>query len=87
MIEMIHTDLGPELEAIVLSLIENGKYSSRTQVLRESEELKGWRDAQAQAFKELLESRLSTPSSEYIPVEEAFDRLYRELGIKGDRSA
>ena len=31
---MIHADLGPELEAVVLNLIENGTYSSRAQVLR-----------------------------------------------------
>ena len=86
MTEMIHAELGPDLEAIVLNLIESGKYSSRTQVLRDSEELKDWREAQALAFAELLDSRLATPSSEYIPVEEAFDSLFRELGIKDDGS-
>ncbi|ANH69985.1 hypothetical protein [Mitsuaria sp. 7] len=50
---MIHADLGPELEAIVLDLIESGKYSSRTQVLRDSEELRAWRAAQ---LKELDDS-------------------------------
>lgn len=80
---MIHADLGPELEAVVLNLIENGTYSSRAQVLRESEELRGWREAQVSEFTDLLERRLATPSSAYIPVDEAFDRLYRELGIQG----
>lgn len=42
---MIHADLGPELETVVLNLIESGKYSSRAQVLRESEELREWREA------------------------------------------
>lgn len=83
---MIHADLGPELEAVVLNLIESGKYSSRTQVLRESEELRDWREAKGRAFTELLERRLATPSSDYIPVEEAFDRLYRDLGITGEDS-
>ncbi|WP_423595794.1 type II toxin-antitoxin system ParD family antitoxin [Roseateles sp. MS654] len=49
---MIHADLGPELEAIVLDLIESGRYSSRMQVLRESEELRAWRDAQLTEFED-----------------------------------
>jgi len=84
---MIHADLGPELEAIVLNLIESGRYSSRTQVLRDSEELRTWRESQLRAFEAELESRLATPSADYIPADEAFDRLYRELGIQRDGDA
>ena len=51
---MIHADLGPELEAIVLDLIESGKYSSRTQVLRDSEELQGWREAQLRELEDSI---------------------------------
>jgi hypothetical protein len=40
-----------------------------------------------QAFRELLDRRLATPSSEYIPVDEAFELLYRELGIEARTSA
>ena len=87
MTEMIHADLGPELEAIVLNLIESGRYSSRMQVLRDSAELKAWRESQLRAFKAQLEGRLTTPSADYLPVDEAFDRLYRELGIQRDGNA
>ena len=56
---MIHAELGPDLEAIVLDLIESGKYSSRTQVLRDSEELKDWREAQLRAFDASIERGLA----------------------------
>ncbi|MGN7874795.1 hypothetical protein ACTJKJ_14605 [Roseateles sp. 22389] len=40
-----------------------------------------------QAFRELLDRRLATPSSEYIPVDEAFEQLYQELGIEAREGA
>jgi len=76
---MIHADLGPELEAIVLNLIESGKYSSRTQVLRDSEELQGWREAQLRAFDQSIERGIAdAKAGRGIPLEEAFERLYLE---------
>ncbi len=76
---MIHADLGPELEAIVLNLIESGKYSSRTQVLRESEELKGWREAQLRAFDASIERGLAEiAAGGGVPVELAFKRLFEK---------
>ncbi|RZI57833.1 MAG: type II toxin-antitoxin system ParD family antitoxin [Rubrivivax sp.] len=76
---MIHADLGPELEAIVLNLIESGKYSSRTQVLRESEELRGWREAQWRALDASIERGLAEiKAGGGIPAEEAFERLFQK---------
>jgi len=76
---MIHTDLGPELEAIVLNLIESGKYSSRAQVLRESVEFKGWRDAQLRAFDASIERGIAEiKAGGGIPAEEAFERLFEK---------
>ena len=40
-----------------------------------------------QALLELLDRRLATPSSEYIPVDEAFESLYREMGIEAPEGA
>ena len=79
MTEMIQADLGPELEAIVLSLIESGKYSSRTQVLRESDELKGWREAKLRAFDASIERGLAEiRSGGGISAEDAFERLFQK---------
>ncbi|MDH0864063.1 type II toxin-antitoxin system ParD family antitoxin [Mitsuaria sp. GD03876] len=77
---MIHADLGPELEAIVLNLIESGRYTSRTQVLRESEELQGWRDAQLREFDASIERGIADArAGKGISVEEAFETLYSEF--------
>ena len=76
---MIHADLEPELEAIVLNLIESGKYSSRTQVLRDSVELQAWRDAQLRAFDASIERGIAdAKAGRGIPLDEAFERLYEE---------
>ena len=76
---MIHADLGPELEAIVLNLIESGRYTSRTQVLRESEELQGWRDAQLREFDASIERGLAEiKAGGGLPAEEAFERLFQK---------
>ena len=75
--EMIHAELGPDLEAIVLDLIESGKYSSRTQVLRDSEELKDWREAQLRAFDASIERGLAEiKAGGGVPAEDAFERLF-----------
>ncbi|RZI62085.1 MAG: type II toxin-antitoxin system ParD family antitoxin [Rubrivivax sp.] len=73
---MIHADLGPELEAIVLNLIESGRYSSRTQVLRDSEELRAWREAQLKEFSDsITRSKASAAAGGGKPAAEVFDRL------------
>ena len=70
---MIHTDLGPELEAIVLNLIESGKYSSRTQVLRDSVELQAWREARLKAFEDSFAEGVAEEAiSEGESVEDVF---------------
>ncbi len=61
---MIHADLGPELEAIVLDLIESGKYASRAQVLRDSEELRSWREAKLKAFEDSFADGIAEAASE-----------------------
>lgn len=76
---MIHADLGPELEAIVLDLIESGKYASRTQVLRDSVELQAWRAAQLRALDESIERGIAdAKAGKGIPLDEAFEILYEE---------
>ncbi len=76
---MIHADLGPELEAIVLNLIESGKYSSRAQVLRESVEFKDWRETELRAFEASIERGIAEiKAGGGIPAEEAFERLFEK---------
>lgn len=73
---MIHADLGPELEAIVLNLIESGKNSSRTQVLRESEEFQAWRKAKLQEFSDsITRGKAIAAAGGGKPADEVFDRL------------
>lgn len=46
------------------------------------QEIRARGEAQRTALCDLLERRLATPRDQYIPMEEAFERLYRELGIE-----
>jgi hypothetical protein len=46
------------------------------------QEIRAKVEAQQAALCELLERRLATPRDQYIPMEEAFERLYCELGIE-----
>lgn len=73
---MIHADLGPELEAIVLDLIESGKYSSRTEVLRDSVALRGWREAKLKEFSDsITRGKAIAAAGGGKPADEVFDRL------------
>ena len=82
MTEMIHAELGPDLEAIVLNLIESGKYSSRAQVLRDSEELKDWREAQLRAFNASVDRAVvDIKAGKGIPLDEAFATLRAEFPL------
>lgn len=82
MTEMIHAELGPDLEAIVLDLIETGKYSSRTQVLRDSEELKDWREAQLRAFDASVDRAVADiKAGKGIPLDEVFETLRAEFPL------
>jgi len=79
---MIHAELGPDLEAIVLNLIESGKYSSRAQVLRDSEELKDWREAQLRAFNASVDRAVvDIKAGKGIPLDEAFATLRAEFPL------
>jgi antitoxin ParD1/3/4 len=82
---MIHADLGPELEAIVLDLIESGKYSSRTQVLRNSVELQAWRAAQLSEFEDSISRGLAAAAAGAgKPADEVFDRLTAKYQAMAD---
>ncbi|WP_343629059.1 type II toxin-antitoxin system ParD family antitoxin [Roseateles sp.] len=63
----------------MLNLIESGKYSSRAQVLRESEELREWREAQVMAFDASIERGLAEiKAGGGVPAEDAFERLFQK---------
>jgi antitoxin ParD1/3/4 len=82
---MIHADLGPELEAIVLDLIESGRYASRTQVLRDSEELRGWREAKLSEFEDSISRGLAAAAAGAgKPADEVFDRLTAKYQAMAD---
>lgn len=85
---MINTDLGPELEAVVSGLIERGKYSSRAQVLRVSEELRGWREARLQEFEDSITAdKAEAAAGGGKSVKEVFDRLSAKYQAMIDRGS
>ncbi|HEY1396994.1 type II toxin-antitoxin system ParD family antitoxin [Roseateles sp.] len=57
----------------MLNLIESGKYSSRTQVLRDSVELQAWREARLKAFEDSFAEGVAEEAiSEGESVEDVF---------------
>ncbi len=78
----ISADLGTRLEAVVDSLVKNGRYGSKSEVLREGVRLVQEREA---ALAELeAELRLGLDDIEAgrtIPAEEVFDQLERKYRL------
>jgi antitoxin ParD1/3/4 len=77
-------NLGPKLEATVNNLVKNGRYGSRSEVLREGVRLVEEREkALARFDAEIAKGLDSIKDGKGIPVDEAFDRLdaYIELAL------
>ncbi|WP_431049111.1 hypothetical protein [Roseateles sp. L2-2] len=71
--------LEPAIAELVAAVLARGKYASRMEVLRKSEELKAWREDQIRAFDEELARRLATPKDQYLTIEEAFGPLLAKI--------
>jgi len=75
MTEMIHAELGPELEAYVQQLIDSGRYSSRQEVLKEGVLLLQQQE-HLKAFKTMLDKGIEDSENGLgRPADEFFDEL------------
>jgi antitoxin ParD1/3/4 len=72
----ISADLGPNLEAVVEDLVKNGRYNSKSEVLREGVRLVQEREAALRRLDAALARGLAdVEAGRTKPAEEVFDRL------------
>ena len=72
----ISADLGAKLEAVVEDLVKNGRYNSKSEVLREGVRLVQEREAAlAQLDAMIAEGMADIDAGRTKPAEEVFDRL------------
>jgi len=77
---MISADLGATLEAFVTSLVESGRYNSKSEVLREGVRLVEEREARLAALNAALAEGLAdVEAGRGAPAEEVFERLRRTI--------
>ncbi len=73
---MISADLGKQLEKFVASLVETGRYNSKSEVLREGVRLIHERETRLAALDASIARGLADAGSGRIePVDAVFDRL------------
>jgi antitoxin ParD1/3/4 len=76
----ISADLGKKLEEVVEDLVKNGRYNSKSEVLREGVRLVQEREAELAALWEKLDKGLADIEAGRLhPAEEVFDDLEAEL--------
>jgi antitoxin ParD1/3/4 len=82
----ISADLGEKLEAVVNDLVANGRYNSKSEVLREGVRLVQEREAAlAKLFQALDKSIADSEAGRTKPIEEVAERLiskYRAMAKK-----
>jgi antitoxin ParD1/3/4 len=72
----ISADLGEKLEAVVNDLVANGRYNSKSEVLREGVRLVQEREAALAKLQEALEEGVrASMEGRTKPIEEVRDRL------------
>ena len=85
---MISADLGPVLEAFVGDLVANGRYNSKSEVLREGVRLVQDREARLAALEaEIAKGIASADAGDLIDADEVFDELEAECLGEIARSA
>jgi len=76
---MISADLGPKLEEFVAELVANGRYNSKSEVLREGVRLIQDREARLAALDAaVLRGVAQADAGLGTPAEEVFERLERK---------
>jgi antitoxin ParD1/3/4 len=73
----VRYDIGPRYEALVRDLVESGRYTDASEVLRDSLRLLEERETQRATRLETLrdEIRIGAESGEGVPADEVFRRL------------
>ncbi len=82
---MISADLGKTLEGFVASLVETGRYNSKSEVLREGVRLIQDREAKLAALDMAIARGLvDAAEGRTLPADEVFDRLERKYRTAGE---
>ncbi len=69
-------DLGEQLEAAVNRLVANGRYNSRSEVLRDGVRLIDERETKLAAFRDAIQVGIdAADAGDLIDADEVFDRL------------
>ncbi len=78
-------DLGPKLEQFVLQLIENGRYRSKSEVLREGVRLVQDREARLAELEAAISKGLDdVDAGRVYPLEEVMERLLKRYGAMAE---
>ncbi len=81
----ISADLGEKLEAVVNDLVANGRYNSKSEVLREGVRLVQEREAALASLEAALDEGLADiEAGRTVPAEEVFARLERKYAAMID---
>ena len=76
---MISAEIGPQLEAFVATLVANGRYNSKSEVIREGLRLVQDREARLAALDAAIQPGLDDlAAGRTTPAEVVFDRLERK---------
>jgi antitoxin ParD1/3/4 len=83
----ISADLGETLEAVVNDLVANGRYGSKSEVLREGVRLVQEREAAlAKLYAALDEGIADIEAGRSRPAEDVFADLHKQFSPKPDKS-
>lgn len=81
----LEVDLSPELDEFIDQEVASGRYASREEVLRHAlEELKRDLEDYQESAKAILEGYQEIEAGGGMPLDEAFDELFRELDLDTD---
>jgi antitoxin ParD1/3/4 len=84
----ISADLGQVLEKVVNDLVENGRYNSKSEVLREGVRLVQEREARHQALAKMLEEgEADIAAGRVHDAEEVFEELIARYEAMANKSA
>jgi antitoxin ParD1/3/4 len=75
-------NLGPALEEIVDKLVSNGRFNSRSEVLREGVRIVHEREARLRELEAALERGIAdSKSGRLIDLDDGFDSILRDAGL------
>ena len=84
----ISAELGETLEKVVADLVENGRYSSKSEVLREGVRLVQEREARFRELQAKLQAGQDDIDAGRVhPAEEVFDRVRKRIAEVAARKA